>query len=260
MSAVLAANGLLVAACMLAIWLLSLRLSDASIADVFWGAGFAAVAIASLALSPRSPRALLLAAMATGWGLRLALHLGRRWRGRGEDRRYRAMREAWGSRFPAVSLFTVFLLQGALMWVVSLPIQAGARDGAVRPLGALDELGVALFAVGLAFEAVGDAQLARFLSDRGNAGKVMETGLWRYTRHPNYFGDALVWWAIGLVACSAGAWWSLAGPALMTFLLLRVSGVTLLEKDIRSRRPGYAAYVTRTSAFLPWPPRRTGAP
>jgi steroid 5-alpha reductase family enzyme len=259
MSAVLAVNGLLVVACMLALWLVSLRLCDASIADVFWGAGFAAVAIASLALSPRSPRALLLAAMATAWGLRLALHLGRRWRGKGEDRRYRAMRDAWGSRFPAASLFTVFLLQGALMWMVSLPLQAGALLGAGRPLGLLDALGLASFGIGLCFEAASDGQLARFLSDPGNAGKVMQTGLWRYTRHPNYFGDALVWWGIGLVASSAGPWWSLAGPALMTFLLLRVSGVALLERDIRSRRPDYADYVARTSAFFPWPPRKARA-
>jgi len=256
MITVLAACALLVLACMLVLWLASLRLSDASIADVFWGSGFAAVALLALALSPPSPRAALLAAMAVLWGLRLTLHLGRRWRGKGEDRRYRAMRAAWGARFPVASLFTVFLLQGVLMWIVSLPLQAGAAQGGARPLGLLDALGLALFAVGLAFEAIGDAQLARFLAAPGDAGRVMQTGLWRYTRHPNYFGDALVWWGIGLVAAGAGPWWSLAGPALMTFLLVRVSGVALLEKDIGSRRPGYADYVARTSAFIPLPPRR----
>jgi len=256
MTAVLAANALLILACMVALWLLSLRLSDASIADVFWGLGFAAVGLASLALGSPSPRALLLAAMAALWGLRLALHLARRWRGKGEDRRYQAMRRTWGPRFPVVSLFTVFLLQGVLMWVVSLPLQAGAALGDARPLGLLDVLGVATFATGLCFEAVGDAQLARFLASPASAGQVMQTGLWRFTRHPNYFGDALVWWGIGLVAASAGAWWALAGPALMTVLLLRVSGVSLLEADIAARRPGYAAYVARTSAFIPLPPRR----
>jgi steroid 5-alpha reductase family enzyme len=258
MTTVLAASALLILAFMMALWLLSLRLSDASIADVFWGVGFAAVGLASLALASPSSRALLLAAMAALWGLRLALHLGRRWRGKGEDRRYQAMRRAWGPRFPVASLFTVFLLQGVLMWVVSLPLQAGAALGDARPLGPIDALGVVTFATGLCFEAIGDAQLARFLADPASAGQVMQSGLWRYTRHPNYFGDALVWWGIGLVAASAGAWWSLAGPALMTVLLLRVSGVALLEKDIGSRRPGYASYVARTSAFLPLPPRRAG--
>lgn len=257
MTTVLAANALLILACMLALWVLSLRLSDASIADVFWGVGFAAVGLASLALASPSSRALLLAAMAALWGLRLALHLGRRWRGKGEDRRYQAMRRSWGPRFPVASLFTVFLLQGVLMWVVSLPLQAGAVLDGARPLGPIDALGVVTFATGLCFEAVGDAQLARFLADPASAGKVMQGGLWRFTRHPNYFGDALVWWGIGLVAASAGAWWALAGPALMTVLLLRVSGVSLLEADIAARRPGYASYVTRTSAFIPLPPRRT---
>jgi steroid 5-alpha reductase family enzyme len=165
------------------------------------------------------------------------------------------MRAHRGDRFPLASLFTVFLLQGALMWVVSLPLQAGAARGASAPLGLLDAAGVTVFAVGLAFEALGDAQLARFLADPAHRGQVMQSGLWRYTRHPNYFGDALVWWGLGLVAAAAGAAWSLVGPALMTFLLVRVSGVSLLEKDIGERRPGYAEYVRRTSAFLPRPPR-----
>jgi steroid 5-alpha reductase family enzyme len=166
------------------------------------------------------------------------------------------MRANWGSRFPVASLFTVFLLQAALLWVVSLPLQAGAGLGASRPLSTLDVAGVLVFAVGLGFEAVGDAQLARFLADPANRGKVMQAGLWRYTRHPNYFGDSLVWWGLGLLGASTGAWWCLAGPALMTFLLVRVSGVSLLEKDIAGRRPEYVAYVRRTSPFLPLPPSR----
>ena len=166
------------------------------------------------------------------------------------------MRANWGERFPVVSLFTVFLLQGALLLAVSLPLTAGAAFGNLRPLGPLDAAGVALFAVGLAFEAVGDAQLARFLADPANRGRVMQDGLWRYTRHPNYFGDALVWWGLGLIGAAPGAWWTLLGPALMTFLLVRVSGVSLLEKDIAGRRPEYVAYIRRTSAFLPLPPAR----
>jgi steroid 5-alpha reductase family enzyme len=256
MSAILAASAGLVLVAMTSLWLLSLRLRDASIADVFWGSGFAAVGVLSAAMAPASPRGLLVGALATAWGLRLSVHLGRRWWHHGqEDRRYRNMRAHWGDRFPLVSLFTVFLFQGALMWVVSLPLQAAAARGGTAPLGALDAAGMLVFGVGLAFEAVGDAQLARFLADPAQRGQVMQSGLWRLTRHPNYFGDALVWWGIGLVAVAAGATWSLVGPALMTFFLVRVSGVSLLEKDIGERRPGYADYVRRTSAFLPLPPR-----
>jgi steroid 5-alpha reductase family enzyme len=254
---ILSAAAVAIAAYMVVVWALSLPLRDASIADVFWGPGFAFVAIVSASLSPPSARATLLVVLTSAWGLRLALHIGTRWRKKKEeDRRYQAMRATWGDRFPLVSLFTVFLLQGGLLWTVSLPLQAGAALGAERPIGPLDVAGVALFAVGLAFEAVGDAQLSRFLADPGNRGKVMETGLWRYTRHPNYFGDALVWWGLGLVGAASGAWWCLVGPALMTFLLVRVSGVSLLEKDIAGRRPEYVAYVRRTSPFLPLPPAR----
>jgi steroid 5-alpha reductase family enzyme len=257
LSAVLAWTAAAVAAYMVAAWVVSLALRDASIADVFWGPGFALVAVLSAAVAPPSARGALLAALTSLWGLRLALHIGRRWwKKKEEDRRYQAMRANWGSRFPVASLFTVFLLQGALLWVVSLPLQAGAGLGASRPLSLLDAAGVVVFAVGLGFEAMGDAQLARFLAEPANRGKVMQAGLWRYTRHPNYFGDSLVWWGLGLLGASSGAWWCLAGPALMTFLLVRVSGVSLLEKDIAGRRPEYVAYVRRTSPFLPLPPSR----
>ena len=257
MTTVLATCAAAIAAYMAIVWALSLPLRDASIADVFWGPGFAFVAIVAAWLSPPSDRATLLVVLTSVWGLRLALHIGTRWRKKKEeDRRYQAMRATWGDRFPVVSLFTVFLLQGGLLWIVSLPLQAGAALGADHPLGALDLAGTLLFAVGLAFEAVGDAQLARFLSDPASRGRVMETGLWRYTRHPNYFGDALLWWGLGLIGAGTGALWCLAGPALMSFLLVRVSGVSLLEKDIAGRRPEYVAYVRRTSPFLPLPPSR----
>ena len=257
MTSVLAASAAVVALYMTGAWLLSLRLRDASIADVFWGPGFALVAVLSAVLSPPSPRGILVATLTSVWGLRLALHIGARWRKKKEeDRRYQVMRAGWGDRFPLASLFTVFLLQGVLLWVVSLPLQAGAALGAGHPLGPLDAIGVLLFAVGLGFEAVGDAQLARFLTDPASRGRVMETGLWRFTRHPNYFGDALLWWGLGLLGAATGAWWCLVGPALMTFLLVRVSGVSLLEKDIAGRRPDYVAYVRRTSGFLPLPPSR----
>jgi steroid 5-alpha reductase family enzyme len=256
-TAVLAASAAAIALYMTGLWLLSLRLRDASIADVFWGPGFALVAVFAMALSPPSGRSVLLAVLTTAWGLRLAIYIGARWKKRKEeDRRYQAMRATWGERFPLVSLFTVFLLQGLLLWVVSLPLQAGAALGAAQMLGLKDTVGVLVFAIGLGFEAVGDAQLARFLRDPASRGQVMTTGLWRYTRHPNYFGDALLWWGLGVIGSATGAWWCLCGPALMTFLLVRVSGVSLLEKDIAGRRPDYGAYVRRTSAFLPLPPSR----
>jgi len=258
MGAVMAASAAVVTAGALLLWLVSVRRRDASIVDPFWGPGFAAVAWTSVAAAGPSPRGLLLAALATLWGARLGLYLA--WRRRvhapGEDRRYAAMRAAHGGRFWWVSLFTVFLLQAALMWLVSLPLQAGAALGRGVPLGPPELAGTLLFLAGLGFEGVADAQLARFLADPGSRGRVMDRGLWGWSRHPNYFGDFLVWWGLGLVALGAGAWWSLAGPLVMSVLLMRVSGVALLESTIGSRRPGYAEYVRRTSAFFPRPPRR----
>jgi steroid 5-alpha reductase family enzyme len=253
-----AATALAVAACMGGLWLASLALRNASIVDVFWGLGFALIAAVGLAHagSDAAPRQWLVAAVVGVWGLRLAGYLGWRNAGRGEDPRYAAMRRHWGARFSWVSLFTVFGLQGVLMWIVSLPVQVVMRAPG-GPLGALDALGVAVCAIGIGFEAIGDWQLARFKADPANAGRVMDRGLWRYTRHPN-FGDACVWW--GLFAIAVGTPlgpWSIVGPALMTFLLLRVSGVALLERSIGRRRPEYARYAERTSAFFPRPPRRS---
>jgi steroid 5-alpha reductase family enzyme len=243
---------------MSALWLASLALRNASIVDVAWGPGFAAIALLGLAFGDGAPaRRLLCAALALAWGLRLGVYLFLRNHGKGEDFRYRAMRAHHGARFPLVSLFTVFALQGALMWFISLPLPVGASASEPATLGALDALGAALWTVGFAFEAVGDWQLARFKADPANAGAVMDRGLWRYTRHPNYFGDCLVWWGFYAIACSTPQGpFTLLSPALMTFLLLRVSGVALLERTIARRRPGYREYVERTSAFVPRPPRR----
>jgi steroid 5-alpha reductase family enzyme len=155
-----------------------------------------------------------------------------------------------------VSLCTVFALQGVLQVAVGLPIAVvAARPG--PSLGALDAFGATLFAGGLLFEAVADLQLARFKADPASAGRVMDRGLWAWTRHPNYFGDCAAWWGVFLVALAAPRGWaSLPGPALMTFLLLRVSGVALLERSIGKRRPGYAEYAMRVPAFVPRPPRQ----
>lgn len=242
------------------IWLLSLSLRDASIVDPFWGTGFVLVtwlAMESVPPTQTLERSWLLATLTTIWGLRLSVYLLRRnWR-RGEDRRYQAMREHHGERFWWVSLLTVFLLQAVILWIVSFPIQVAMVNSKTKPLSWLDLAGAAVWSIGLFFEAVGDHQMARFQADPQNTGRVMDYGLWRLTRHPNYFGDFCVWWGLHLIAASAGATWTIFSPLLMSSLLLKVSGVTLLEKTITDRRPDYAAYQARTSSFFPWPPRKS---
>jgi steroid 5-alpha reductase family enzyme len=239
---------------MVALWLVGIARRDVSIVDPFWGAGFVIVAWLACALHwPPSLRSVLLAGLTTVWGLRLALHLVWRNWGSDEDRRYAAMRARHGQRFWCVSLITVFLLQAVILWFVAIPIQVAVAAKTATPLGWLDVAGTALWAVGLLFEAGGDWQLARFKVDPANAGRVLDRGLWRFTRHPNYFGDFCVWWGLYLIAAAGGAGWTVASPLLMTFLLLKVSGVTLLESTIADRRPDYSAYVARTNAFFPGP-------
>jgi len=239
------------------IWLVSLKARDASIVDMFWGLGFVVIAWISFftgggALSRRQ----LMVAMVTLWGLRLSAYLTRRNWGKGEDYRYQAMRQRHGDRFPIISLSRVFILQAVVLWIVSLPVQAAQVYPDPKDLGILDFIGLGVWAIGLFFESVGDAQLARFKADPTNAGKVMNRGLWRYTRHPNYFGDFMVWWGIYLVALATkSGFWTVIGPALMSFFLMRVSGVPLLEKSLRKNRPDYEAYIQQTSAFFPRPPK-----
>lgn len=254
----LATEAAVVLALVTALWVLSVALRDTSIVDVFWGSAFVIVAWTAYLLGDSSPdRGLLVALLVTIWGLRLTVYLARRNLGKGEDYRYAAMRRRHGERWPLRSLVAVFWLQGALIWVVSLPVQVAMNDSTPAALGVLDWVGSAVWAVGLAFEALGDHQLARFKADPANRGKVMDGGLWRYTRHPNYFGDFCVWWGVWLVALATGsAWWTVVGPVVMSTLLIRVSGAALLERTLVQRREGYADYIARTSAFFPWPPRR----
>jgi steroid 5-alpha reductase family enzyme len=236
-------------------WLLSVKLRNVAIVDTLWSLMFVIAACVYASVSaPLGPRAQILLALATIWGLRLAIYLGIRTYGHEEDRRYQKIRRRNDPGFAWKSLYLVFGLQAMLAWIISLPLLGGIV-GDEAPLGVLDYAGVALWLVGFYFEAVGDWQLARFKADPANAGQVMDRGLWGLTRHPNYFGDFCVWWGFGLMALSAGAWWSLIGPALMSVLLLRVSGVTLLERDIGKRRPGYEEYIRRTNAFFPGPRR-----
>jgi steroid 5-alpha reductase family enzyme len=251
-------TGALVAALFVLTWMVSLPLRNASIADVLWGPAFVAVAWGAVLLvrpweGPGGALWLLLPLLTTLWGGRLALHIGGRNLGKGEDPRYARWREEGGSTWPLRSLFTVFLLQGGILWVVSLPLQTWAL-GAPSPGWLL--AGVVLFAAGFILESVADAQLARFRSDPASRGQVLDTGVWRYSRHPNYFGDAVVWWGLWLAGGAAvGAWWTVISPILMTILLRWVSGVALLERSLAASRPGYTDYMRRTSPFIPLPPK-----
>jgi steroid 5-alpha reductase family enzyme len=236
------------------LWAVSLRLRDASIVDPFWGPGFAVATLTYWLVDGRQgARGTLVLALVTLWAARLGWHLLRRNRREGEDPRYAAMRARHGPGWSRVSLFRVFWLQGVILWIISMPLLAAVRS--TGALGALDLIGAALALVGLALEATADRQLRRFRADPASRGRVLDTGLWRYSRHPNYFGDAVVWWGLWLVAAAGGAWWTIFGPAAMTFLLLKVSGVPLLEKGLEKSRPGYAEYARRTSAFIPWFPK-----
>jgi steroid 5-alpha reductase family enzyme len=191
--------------------------------------------------------------LTTAWAVRLTVYITARNWGEPEDRRYQNIRARHEPNFAFKSLFIVFILQGVLAWIVSLPLLAAATG--TSALGALDYLGAAIVLLAILFEAVADWQLSRFKADAANRGRVMDSGLWRYTRHPNYFGECCVWWGLYLLALSAGGWWSGLGPLLMTALLLKVSGVSLLERDIGERRPDYRQYVERTNAFIPGPRR-----
>jgi steroid 5-alpha reductase family enzyme len=250
----LATTFVFVAGLMTAVWLLSLARRDASVIDPFWGLGFLVVAVASCALNGLVPRTALLLMLVGVWSLRLSIYLlWRNW-GHSEDRRYVKMREKQGRRFWWVSLFSVFLLQSVILWFVSLPIQVAAVRSLSTSFSVLDLLGTISWAVGFFFESVGDWQLARFKAKPANAGRVMDRGLWRYTRHPNYFGDFCVWWGLYLICVAGGAWWTVLSPIVMSILLLAVSGVSLLESTIGERRPDYVAYRARTNSFFPGPP------
>ncbi len=238
---------------MVFLWIVSVVRRDASIVDPFWAPGFALVCGVYVVRLGGTNRGLLVLTIVVLWALRLGAHLWSRNRREGEDPRYAAWREEHGARFWWVSLFTVFLLQALILWVVSAPL-LGAAAGR-SPLGVLDGIGAAVAAFGLLFESVADHQLREFRARPDTSGIVLDEGLWRYSRHPNYFGNAVLWWGLWLIAVAAGATWTVVGPLLMTFLLLRVSGVSLLERRLRAHRPGYEDYVRRTSAFVPLPPR-----
>lgn len=236
-------------------WLASLKLRDVSIVDSAWSIFFLLFALVfAWKQGDRSAITLATLVLVAAWALRLSIYITWRNHGHGEDRRYQAIRARNQPHFEFKSLYLVFLLQAVLAFVIAMPLLP-ALNGA-HSANVFTWLGLSVAAFGLLFETMADAQMARFKADPASAGQVMDRGLWRYTRHPNYFGESVVWWGIWIVSASLGGAWTVFSPMLMTFLLLRVSGVPLLEADLKQRRPAYAEYLRTTSSFVPWPPKR----
>jgi steroid 5-alpha reductase family enzyme len=249
---------LLVLSLMTMLWIVSVMLKNASIVDPFWALGFVVVAVYYyFNSSGNSLRKEVVLALACLWGLRLFIYLAWRNYGKPEDYRYAQFRKDYGAhRYWWVSFFQVFLLQGILLWIISAPLLASQyyHD---QPFGFLDGIAIILWIIGFAFEAGGDYQLTRFKKNPANKGSVLNSGFWRYTRHPNYFGDACVWWSFALFCVAGGSYMPVLSSVLMTFLLFKVSGVALLEKTLKTTKPEYASYIRNTNSFFPWFPKKS---
>jgi len=239
-------------------WLISLVYKNVTLVDSLWGMGFVLIAWITFCLTEGyTGRKVLIVVLTTVWGLRLSAHLSWRNWGKGEDPRYGGWRQAGGNRFWIISLFKVFLLQALFMWVIALAIQYGQVSRMPAHFTRLDFAGLIIWMIGFLFESISDWQLARFKSDPANKGKVMDRGLWAYSRHPNYFGECLIWWGIFLIALStANSWWTIISPFIITAVLLKMTGIPLMEKTIVDSRPGYREYIRRTPAFIPWFPKK----
>ena len=240
------------------LWLLSIFLKNVSIVDIFWGLGFIIVnAFYFCSIQEIYSRHVLLLVLVSIWGLRLTIYLAIRNIGKKEDFRYQEFRKHYGAhRYWWVSFFQVFLLQGVLIMIVSLPLLGVHTKTQTDNLNVLDYIGIIIWIIGFVFESVGDYQLAQFKKDPKNNGKVLDSGLWRYTRHPNYFGDATVWWSFGIFSIASGAFWHIIGSLVMTYLIVKISGVALLEKSLDDNKPKYRDYIRRTNAFFPWFPKK----
>ena len=243
---------------MLMVWGTSLLLKDSSIVDIFWGLGFVAVAYTYNVFSEGfATRETIIFVLVLLWGVRLSAHLAYRNLPKGEDFRYQKWREQHGEAYWWISFFRVNLLQGVILWIVSAPLLAAQFSDTPDSITALDIIGIIVWAIGFIFEALGDWQLMQFKRNPANKGKVMDQGLWRYTRHPNYFGDALIWWGFFLIALNTpNGFLTIFSPLIMTFLLMRVSGVAMLERTLKETKPAYKHYIERTSAFFPMPPKK----
>ncbi|MDH7972443.1 DUF1295 domain-containing protein [Sphingomonas sp. AR_OL41] len=257
---VLATNAAVLVALFIAMWLLCLKTRDVTPVDSLWALGMVVMAASSSAQTGGDPtRKALLLGLCALWGVRLGGYLLWRWRDHGPDRRYQTMfaraKEAKGWDFATASLLLVFAIQAPLLFIVCLPVQLGQIDAAPA-LGAVGWAGAALALIGIAFESIGDAQLVRFRRDPANAGQVMDRGLWRYTRHPNYFGDACTWWGLYLIAAETRiGLLALPGPLLLTWTLMKWSGAPTIEGRLKRKKPGYDDYMRRTSGFVPWWPK-----
>ena len=241
---------------MTALFIVAMAVGDNSIADIAWGPGFILVALAGLLLEgDPGARQAVAALLVTIWGLRLAIRIFRRNSGRGEDPRYRKWRQEWGRLFVLRSWLQVFMLQGAILLLNAAPLMI-IMSSKEKAIGWLDVLGIAVWCAGFLFEALGDLQLDRFVKNPSNRGRILDTGLWRYSRHPNYFGEATLWWGIGVIALSSPwGWIGLIGPLVITAMLLFVSGVPMTER-MMAGAPGWEEYRRATSAFIPWLPKK----
>ncbi len=255
-------GGVLIAAIVTLLWILSVRLRDASIIDIFWGPGFFILALFWFIIADRQDdsagnpvRSQILLGMVFLWAVRLAWHIGRRNIGKGEDSRYRKWRANNGPHWWLLSYPKVYLLQAILMWVLAVPICVGIASDS-NSFSVISLIGVIIWVIGFLFETIADFQLSRFKADPSNKGKLLTTGLWKFSRHPNYFGEATLWFGFWLVVLPVGPWWLVGCPLLMLFLLLKVSGVSLLEESMKTDKPGYSEYIKRTNAFIPWLQRR----
>jgi steroid 5-alpha reductase family enzyme len=240
------------------LWIVSIFIRNVSIVDIFWGLGFVLTCGVYFISTPlHGIRSILIMTLVSLWGLRLSIFLAWRNLGKGEDFRYREFRKKYGEkRYWWISFFQTFLLQGLLMWLISAPLLGAQYLLQESSLGILDFIALIIWIIGISFEAGGDIQLARFRSDPANKGKVLDKGFWKYTRHPNYFGDTAVWWSYALLSVSAGSYLPVLGSLLMTLLIIKVSGVALLEKSLSDKKPQYREYIEKTSAFIPWFPRK----
>jgi len=239
------------------LWVLSIIVRNVSIVDLFWGFGFVLTAgFYFLKTEGSELRKIIVLILVAIWGLRLSLYLAWRNIGDGEDFRYKEFRKKYGKHYWWVSFFQTFLLQGILMWFISAPLLGAQFYGRQISIGFLDYAGFFFWLIGFFFETTGDFQLARFKSGQANKDKVMDKGLWHFTRHPNYFGDATVWWGFGFLCFASGSYLPVFGSALMTLIIIKVSGVSLLEKSLKNRKPEYEEYIRKTSSFVPWFPKK----
>jgi steroid 5-alpha reductase family enzyme len=248
---------LLIMIMMILLWFVSIIVKNVSIVDLFWGFGFVLTSgfyfLKTEGFEPRKIAILIIVAV---WGLRLSFYLAWRNIGEGEDYRYKEFRKKYGNQYWWISLFQTFLLQGTLMWLISAPLLGAQYYGRDIPIGIVDYIGFFLWVIGFLFETIGDLQLARFKSDPSNKDKVMDKGVWHYTRHPNYFGDTMVWWGFGFLCFASGSYLPVLGSFLMTIIIIKVTGVSLLEKSLKVRKPQYKEYIEKTSSFIPWFPKK----